>query len=43
MAASVLVLEAMRADLDRLIESEMAAERKPVEQESMSEGDVELF
>jgi methyl-accepting chemotaxis protein len=39
----IVAVEALRGELDRFIEGEIAAERKPVEQESMSEGDVELF
>jgi methyl-accepting chemotaxis protein len=39
----VTALEHLRNELDGFIDSELAKERRPVEQESMSEGDVELF
>jgi methyl-accepting chemotaxis protein len=39
----VVAVQHLRAELDSSIDEEVAAERRPVEQESMSEGDVELF
>jgi len=41
--ALVEALGHLRVELDGFIESELATERRPVEQQSMSEGDVELF
>jgi len=39
----VAVLDHLKADVDQFLTSEMVQEHKPVEQESMAEGDVELF